>query len=182
MRCQRHRVAAAALLVFLLAATAPVFAVTLTDTWYEWGISARDSSNYEEAAMYFEWVVDADPNHSSAWYQLGWVRLQLGAEPADTIAAFRRHLTIDPADGKAHNDLGVAYSRAGKTFDALLAYTRAVTLEPSALHRSNLGHTLLASYGRADLAFEQYAEIVMSGQPDADERAPALLDAIYPQL
>lgn len=51
-------------------------------------------------------------------------------------AAYRweKAVALDPLNPKAHNNLGVAYERAGKFEEALRAYENALELSPSSEH------------------------------------------------
>ena len=51
-------------------------------------------------------------------------------------AAYRweKAVALDPLNPKAHNNLGVAYERAGKFEEALQAYENALELSPSSEH------------------------------------------------
>lgn len=151
------------------------------ETFYRHAREAILRDDYEMAVEYLEAAVDTDPEHSEAWYWLGWILLDDAERLDDAVSAFLRHLERNPGDARGHNDLAVAYGRSGRSLESLLSSARAGVLDPIPLHLFNLGVGLLQDYNRPDLAFEQYRAISNADHPDATRMAQQLFELIYPE-
>jgi tetratricopeptide (TPR) repeat protein len=96
----------------------------------------------EEAAQCFREVLDAEPRHFVAHYNLAGILAEQGC-----LAEARRHLEqavrLDPKYAKAHNRLGEVCMRLGETAAAVESFRRAVELQPDdARYLHNLDRAL----------------------------------------
>jgi len=96
-----------------------------------------------------------DPEHGSAFNNLGLVRLEQ-ARLEDAVSAFRRQIAIDPDHAYAHNNLGRALRRQGKTALAVASFRRQIAIDPEDpwAHR-NLG-LALEDFGDVEGAIAAY--------------------------
>jgi tetratricopeptide (TPR) repeat protein len=98
------------------------------------GAVLRKEGRLDEALAVLDRVVAAEPRHSAAWLERGYVMEDLRS-PADAEESFRRALAIDPALAPALGKLADAAARKGRKDEARELAGRALAvdrLEPSA--------------------------------------------------
>jgi tetratricopeptide (TPR) repeat protein len=78
-------------------------------------------ANYDRATERLRAAAELDVNLWEAWYDLGWVQLQLH-HPADAVPALEKALAILPTHVPAVEALGAAYSDLGRSADAARLY------------------------------------------------------------
>ena len=115
---------------------------------------ADKDGNFDQAISLMQQATQTDPTKDLLWYELGSAYLGKSAKTADktesasiagqAVAAFQKAIEIKPNDAPYHNNLGQAYSRMGKSDDALKEYTQAGSLDPvdAAMYYFNAGATL----------------------------------------
>lgn len=91
------------------------------------GLIEYQRGRFEEARVFFEEVVNADPNHAAALAALGRLNL-LAHHDAEAIGFFERALKLSPADSESTYQLGVLYDRNGRTPEGMALLRRALKL------------------------------------------------------
>jgi tetratricopeptide (TPR) repeat protein len=128
------------------------------------GVALVERGQRDEAARYFEAVIETQPGHVQAQYNLANLLRQEG-RTEEAIGHYRQALAVEPGHFDALNNLGIALAAAGHTREAAGAYRRALVLRPdSAEVHGNLGHLLLGE-GQVAEAIAQFEKAVES-EPD----------------
>lgn len=112
------------------AAGSPVLSADLKgDDLYDAAKAEYDRGNYATAIDLFKRVVAADPQHKTAWMDLGRTYM-LMRRTDDAIAAFKKQAELNPYDEYAYGALGWAYTNARKYDDAATAFNKAIEIDP----------------------------------------------------
>ncbi|MCX6019656.1 MAG: tetratricopeptide repeat protein [Chloroflexi bacterium] len=103
--------------------------------------TAIGAQDYARAITQAQAAVDADPNASMAWYQLGNAHSYAASVAADVqqrdsyyteaIRAYERAAELNTTDGAILHNLGTAYLQNGRLTDAQKAFERALTIDPA---------------------------------------------------
>lgn len=142
------------------AAGAPTLSPDLKgDDLYEAAKASFERGNYAAAIELFKKVVAADPQHKTAWMDLGRAYM-LERQTDDAIAAFKKQAELNPYDEYAYGALGWAYTTARNYDDAATAFNKAIEIDP------------LSQYAHASLG-SMYAEA-----HEYDKAAPELEKAV----
>jgi len=123
------------------------------------GRGARSSGNPSLAISFFRRAVELDPDRAEPAFLMCVTLLELG--DSEATALLRTLLERFPADADGWRILGDALYLADKLDAALIAFTRAATVAPSAVLHLRRG-TILRSLGRiteAVVAFETAATL-----------------------
>ena len=137
---------------------------------------------YDDAAEFYEKVLETEPHNSDAQTWLAKMREKSTAkclegdmnrryrallseinqeDLAGAIHKIENFIEIYPKHGQAHNDLGVLYYKNISKTKVLAHYLKAVELEPeNVTFRKNLADFLYVEEGRVEEALENYAEIL----------------------
>ena len=137
---------------------------------------------YDDAAEFYEKVLEKEPNNSDAANWLAKMRerrsgnsiegslkgryLTLLSEIdhkdfAGAIQKIENFIEMYPYYGQAHNDLGVLYYKNESKTKVLANYLKAVELEPeNVTYRKNLADFLYVEEGRVEEALENYVEVL----------------------
>jgi Tfp pilus assembly protein PilF len=100
------------------------------------------------------------------WVNLGWVR-RTRNEPAESIAAYRKALEIDPKQAQAALGLGWALTRTKEYDEAIVWTLKAVDLDPSLAPDAYWGVTLAYIYkGDLEKAREFEKKTIAAGRSD----------------
>ncbi len=83
------------------------------------GLALQKSGRWEEAESSYRKFVEHRPNYARAWFNLGYVLLEL-EHYQKAIEAFAKFLSLSPDNGKAHHWIAVAYRKLGDTDTAEL--------------------------------------------------------------
>jgi tetratricopeptide (TPR) repeat protein len=86
--------------------------------------------------------------------------LTLEGHPLDAVPLLREAIAIDPADPRAHYDLGVALEHSGDADGAFSEYDAAVRIRPAFVEARDALGTSLRARGRAAEAAEHFAAAV----------------------
>lgn len=86
-----------------------------------------------EAAQVLERLVACDPASAASWFNLGFVRDQLGDWPQAT-QAFETALSLDPTLDRAWFGLGLVQGRQGQRTQAVAALRKVTELQPLSPH------------------------------------------------
>jgi tetratricopeptide (TPR) repeat protein len=109
--------------------------------------------------------------YNNVGYELSFHRREQGGFASeDVLRAFSLATRIAPGFAKAHNNLGVAYGRAGRTKDAARAYRAAIEADPHlpAPH-SNLAQIYMQQ-GKREKAIEHFEKAVRLDPQNAHYR------------
>lgn len=125
---------------------------------YDLGLALLQVNRYQDAVGEFQRLTELDPSYPDGYLKLCGALLGEGSPAADTKTACQRAVEIRPESPAAHDDLGVALTRAGQPEDAIVEYRKAVELEPTnATFHYNLGLALLAVPDRLQEARSEFA-------------------------
>jgi len=121
-------------------------------------LAALRSRDPQAAAAEVEKTLSIDPNHAEARTLRGWIELEVKRDYAGATADYAKVVELKPDLAEAHNNLGVAYKKAGDLDKAAASFKRAVELKPGYSEaRSNLGwvHAEKKNWAEARAEFEQ---------------------------
>jgi tetratricopeptide (TPR) repeat protein/transglutaminase-like putative cysteine protease len=113
---------------------------------------ALKNNNYQLAISLFQQVVKLEPQHKTAWDEMGRAYLALNQND-QAIAVFKKQIEIDAYHEYAYNDLGVAYQRELKYDEAIQQFRKQIDINPL----DPLAH---ASLGQVYVAQKKFAEAV----------------------
>lgn len=106
-----------------------------SEIYYNKGLLLLANKQYEDAFLAFEMIIRNDPNHMSAYYQLGYTAFAWGnhldiAEACLTIYLRNQPNTCDPTLVSAHYYLGKIYDYLGSPDKAVQEYQSALAINP----------------------------------------------------
>ena len=87
------------------------------------------AGEYEKASVEYEWASKYDGQNASYLTKQGRNLLKL-QQPTKAEAAFRKAITLNPADSEAYLSLGKIANEQGRPADALGSLEKAVSLQP----------------------------------------------------
>lgn len=135
------------------------------------GVALEDAGELSAALVEFQRARQLRPDEEEARRNVAGVQLRLGTtwlgqnQPAKAVQSFTESLRLDPDSFSAHNNLGIALSRLGRTAEAMSQYEAALRLKPDYPEaRTNLGNLFLR-LGRPAEAAAQY-EAALRTAPD----------------
>jgi len=124
---------------------APGFAIK------EIAVTLTNKQAYQEAIDYINHSIAHQPNNANAHAALGYVLL-CSDQFSASKKSFKRAIKIQPLDPDIWSNLGILYQNMGHLNDALMAYDKAIELNPAAikpqLHRS-LARLLAGEFSKA---------------------------------
>ena len=145
---------------------------------------------YDDAAEFYQKVLEIEPNNSAAINWLGNMRdkeatnglernlneryqtliTEIDHEDiAGTTQKIENFIEMYPKHGQAHNDLGVLYYKNEFKTKVLACYLKAVELEPeNVTFRKNLADFLYVEEGRVEEALENYVEVLRIKPDDVE--------------
>lgn len=124
-----------------------------SDYAYNQGLMFVWAGEYEQALPYFEQVITHDPQHSQAYFQIGYCKAKLDKNH-EAIKALQQAAAIDPANYYAYQGLGECYNRIGNESKAIYFLRQAISLKPDyamAYHKLGIVHL---NFGKMDKAIE----------------------------
>jgi predicted TPR repeat methyltransferase len=108
-------------------------------------VSLQKNEQFAEAALVYERILEAAPDHHDALHFAGVLAHQLG-HGDEAIALIEKSLALAPGRADCHSNLGIVLQEQGRLDEAILAYRRAIEIEPNhANAHSNLGVLLRAT-------------------------------------
>jgi Flp pilus assembly protein TadD len=87
--------------------------------------------DYRDADKWLTKMLQWAPNDSEGWYYLGRTKYNENRFE-EAVRAFQQTLTLDPANVKAEDNLGLAYAGLGRVNDAVSAYHTAIAWQKDA--------------------------------------------------
>ncbi|NLN92680.1 MAG: tetratricopeptide repeat protein [Candidatus Hydrogenedens sp.] len=128
---------------------------------YRIGHAMAKKQRHDVAEYLLQGALSPDPEEQPRPYRQD-LYFHIGAAQAaqgkneEAAESFQQALTLNPADARAHNDLGVLLEKEDRLLEALAAYEKAVECNPDfALAQSNRGH-LLGLFHRHHEAIEAF--------------------------
>ena len=113
------------------------------DDLFDAGAAALKSGNTRGATLLLQRVTELQPNHKSAWNDLGLAYMQ-AREFQKAAGAFQKQAEVNPSDDRAHDYLGVALEQLHRDDDAAEAFRKQIELQPlDPIAHAQLGNTLL---------------------------------------
>lgn len=97
---------------------------------YGKAIYLQNSGRIEEAVEQYQYMIDLDSNHVFAWYNQGYIKLEIEDDPEAAIGFFEKTIEIQPEYVEAHYNLGLSKERAGKVDEAIQHFRHALELNP----------------------------------------------------
>ena len=126
--------------------------------------AASDAGDYAGATADIKQAIQIDSSRDLLWGRLGETYLNAAAKTGSDHAAatedyvqaadaYRKAISLKPAEAGYHNNLGQALGKLGKTDEAAAEYTTAAQLDPSraGMYYFNLG-AILTNAGKGDEA------------------------------
>src|SRR5271166_397484 len=95
----------------------------------EAGVRALTNNNFQLAVDLFQRVVKLEPQHKSAWNNLGRAYFALN-QYDQAIAALKRQIEINPYDQYAYNNLGLAYEAELRYDEAAKQFQKQIEINP----------------------------------------------------
>jgi tetratricopeptide (TPR) repeat protein len=89
-----------------------------------------EQGRYEEALVWIERAIEADPKDSVQWSRKGYALYRLG-KLEEAITCYERVVELDPTNENAWNNIGAHLERIGKIEEALAHYERAAQIAPA---------------------------------------------------
>jgi tetratricopeptide (TPR) repeat protein len=122
-------------------------------TFYNEGLNASNSGNYDQAIQFYDRALEIDPNYIDALDGKGYVLDNL-ARYDEAITYCDKVLAIDPNNIDALINKGVALNGLARYDEAITYYDKALTIDPNDVAAlSNKGNSL-NNLGRYDQAIE----------------------------
>jgi tetratricopeptide (TPR) repeat protein len=143
-------------------------------------LSLQQTDRLAEAAGLYRAVLQRDPDHVRALFNLGLVRIRQGGVE-DAIGLFGEALRRQPGFAEAHNALGIALRLSNRHEEALAHYAEALAIKPDYAEVENNIGLALQALGRATEAIAHYARAVAI-KPDyaeAENNLGAALRAVH---
>jgi tetratricopeptide (TPR) repeat protein len=142
----------------------------LLDSELRTGIALARKGDLRGAEVVFEDVVARHPGDPLALTALGQVQDQLG-QSVDSIATFRKVLTLDPRSADAHMNLGISLADNGQLAAAFEESSSAIKLAPLSANAHFLRGRILSDIGRGDEARNEFRTVM--------ELSPGYAEALF---
>jgi serine/threonine-protein kinase len=121
-------------------------------TTYHWySVMLKDVGRYDESAAMIKKAQELDPLSSVIAVNVARILLELKDDPAASIESALRIIDLDPNFASAHEYLGLAYLRSGRSAEAISELEKAASLNKRAgITLGDLGHVYARSGRRAE--------------------------------
>lgn len=97
---------------------------------YGKALHLQNTGRTEEAKELYEHMMSLNEENVLAWYNMGYVLLELEKEPEKAIPYFERVVEINPQYVDAIYNLGLSYEKIGQPETAIEHYSEALELDP----------------------------------------------------
>jgi tetratricopeptide (TPR) repeat protein len=143
-------------------------------------LSLQQQQRLAEAEALYRTILERDPVHVQARYNLGLLRVRQGGLD-EAIGLFARALDRQPDFAEAHNALGIALRLANRHQQALEHYQRALALKPDYAEVENNIGLALQALGRNAKAVDHYhrALAIKPDYAEAENNLGAALRALH---
>ncbi len=132
------------------------------------GRDARKAKEFQKAELFFQRVVDINPQFSQGYAELG-TNSYLAEEYEKSMEYFRQALALEPQRGEYHYYLGLAQDRSGREGEARQSFVRAVDLGGPPGARVSLARIYLAE-GKVTQAVEELDVVLQEDPGNADAK------------
>ncbi len=122
------------------------------DDLFSAAMQAMQNQHYQLAVDLLQRVVQLEPKHKGAWFNLGNAYMAMGKTDDATIA-YKKQIENNPYDGFAYNGLGLAYEQQSRFDDAIQQFRKQIEVNP-------LDPYAHANLGRLYLNQKKYADAV----------------------
>jgi len=113
------------------------------EEWFNKGVKAFNTKNYEEAIKCFKKAITINPNNERIHYNLGITYYEKGMLD-EAIAEYKKGIAIKPNHIDAHYNLGVTYNEKEMFDEAIVEFNKIIAINPdSAAAHHNLGYAYL---------------------------------------
>lgn len=128
----------------------------------------RKAGNCDEAANVMTQATQVDATKDILWYSLA-ESLSCAKKYPEAIAAYQKAISIAPAKGEYHNNLGQAFLRNNQTEEAIAEYDKAAAADPAnaGMYFFNEG-AVLTNKGKADEAVKAFDKALAADPNKAD--------------
>ncbi len=131
------------------------------DLLFSQALVCHQSGQLNQAAAFYQQILQTDPNHAQSLYHLGLLSNQLG-QPDVAVMYLYKAIQVNSTEPNYYNDLGLILYDQNKIDDAISCYNRAIQLKPNfAEAYNNLGNAL-KSQNRFNDAIEAYKKALKS--------------------
>ena len=110
----------------------PYYGNPMRRDYFTYGIAFIEYGYVDEAQAAFQRVVEADPNHAGAWFNLGTIYLNKKSY-AEARKSLSEAVRLNPQDADAWNNLGMVSGEEEKYDEALDEFHRAALANPNYL-------------------------------------------------
>ena len=128
-------------------------------TLYNQGVELVNADKDLQAADYFKKVLEANPKHPLAHYNLGVIYDDNGMFD-EAIVQFRKALEINPKNVDAHYRLGIALATQGEDEAAIEELRKVLVVEPTHIPTYYNLAVFYEGLGQEDVAIEYYRKVV----------------------
>lgn len=97
---------------------------------YGKAIYLQNSGRKEQAIEQYKYMLTLDSNHVFAWYNQGYIKLEIEDKPEAAVRYFEKTIEIQPEYVEAHYNLGLSKERAGRVDEAIGHFRRALEINP----------------------------------------------------
>lgn len=130
------------------------------------GMAEKDAGKKDEAVIWLEQAVDADPEYAPAYLALG-ILYREQSELAEAEYCLRMVLSLEPQSGDAWLQLGKLCSKQGRNADALNFLRRAVELQENAVDALTELALVCERLGETDTAIESWTRVIALNPEDS---------------
>lgn len=97
---------------------------------YGKAIYLQNNDRFEEAMELYEYMVSVDNENTLAWYNQGYIHLEVNNDPQAAIPFFEKSIALFPEYVDAIYNLGLCYERMGDVPTAKAHYQQALEIDP----------------------------------------------------
>ncbi|TAE75335.1 MAG: tetratricopeptide repeat protein [Bacteroidetes bacterium] len=140
------------------------------DSHFGLGSIYYELENYEQAKKYMSNVVEIEPDHYDAWYNLGILYDDGFQDHEKSKEAYLKAIAIKPDDHEAWYNLGILYRNGFQDYEkSKEAYLKAITIKPDKHEAwNNLGLLYLTHFKDYEKSKEAYLKAIAI-KPDKHE-------------
>ncbi len=138
--------------------------------WNGCALSYLKLGEFQLAEQFLKKLVAHKPEDYDSWVALCLAAGSTGNH-SDTLFYAMQALQLRPLEPVAHNNLGAALLNVRRTYDALMAFQTANTLDPSNLDAMSNQGTVYSLLDEPDKAIDVYTRCLATGKADRDTEA-----------
>lgn len=104
---------------------------TSTEVLYNMGVFYQNTMNLDQAEATYQRIIELNPAYALSYYNLGYMYMEYDTAYSKAIVHFKKAIENNAGNYTkyAYFNLGLAYERAGKLNEAVLAYGNAVQVD-----------------------------------------------------